>query len=691
MEFRFSENQNYLLAGYLNKIRFASFDSNNDFGWVLNGGSPFEVDTPYTLEEIKKIAFRKSYTQNFDSIVIAKAGFEPYELKRIAANDFTFRPFARKDDPFPLTWAAAKNITGVTQAAEPTVTVAGHGYSVDDRVKITGVGGMTELNNWTATVISVTDPNNFVIDVDTTDFTAYSGTGTTEKVLTGDYPDTCLYFKSRLYYGGTEAKITTIFASESGEFKVHTIPATVLAESALEFTITELSSRIEWLAKGQNSLIVGSANAIVPVHGSSVGEAITAESIDTTSTSAEGASSAAPLTKDSYLFYVTNDGRKLQYFNYDILSESFDAENANVLAHDITAGDMLKIRYVKTREDLVYALRGDNELLTLNFNKKENIIGWHNHSSTGTFHDIASISDNNGVEQLFTLAQYNGAYYIERQAEYVEFSKRKDFFTDSEAVDDEAHYRKVAEEMKNNIYVDNAFVYNDNRTSTLAYDSGAGTLTDSGASFLSGDVDRHVSFRTATGYESGRFKITAFTSTSLVEVEELVTPTETVWSDWYLSFNTVTGLTRFNGTTVSVVADGGYLDDFAVAAGAISLDTEATHVVIGYSYRGVIQSFALGFQAQTSNTQATVKAISKTGLRCHDTAGGKFGGSAYKLEDVQKLTQTDLNYLPPLPINTTKFVDVVDDHNVDKSFFIVQDKPLPMTVSTVMLEGSYAV
>ncbi len=691
MEFKFSQNQNYLMVGYASKIRFASFDSNNDFGWVLNGGSPFEVDTPYNLAEIKEIANRAAYTQNFDSMIFTKTGYEPYELTRTAANDFTFRPFARKDDPFPLTWQAAKTILGITQAAEASVNITSHSYSVNDRVKIEAVVGMTEVNDWTATVIEVVDANNFKIDIDTTDSAAYTSGGTTEKVLTGDYPDTCLYFKGRLYYGGTGLKITTIWASESGEFKVHTIPSTVLAESALEFTIAELDSRIEWLARGQNSLLVGTANDIVPVHGSTVGEAITAETIDTTSTDATGTSSAQPLTKDGFLFYVTNDGRQLQYFNYDILSESFDAENANVLARDITKGNMTKVRYVKTREDLIYALRGDNELLTCNFNKKENIIGWHNHSSTGTFHDIASISDNNGVEQLFVLAQYNSAYYIERQAEYVEFSKRKNFFTDVEATDKEAYYRKVAEEMKNNIYVDNAFMYNDIRTTTLTYDSGAGTITASGASFVAGNVDRHISFRTDTGYESGRFKITGFTSTTVVDVEVLVTPTETVWSDWYMSFNSVSSLTRFNGTAVSVVADGGYLDDFDVSGGTIALSTEATHVVLGYGYRGTIESFALGFQVQTQNTQAMFKAISRVGLRCHDTAGGRFGGSNYRLEEVQTLTQADINYLPPLPINKTKFVDLVDDHEVDKTFSIVQDKPLPMTVTAVMLEGSYAV
>ena len=292
IEFEFSQNQSYIILLFANKMRFMSFDVNNKFGFVLNPSPTiFEVATPYTLAESKEIAFRKSFTQNADSMIICHDKHEPRELIRLAANDFQFRTFARKDDPFLLTFDSTKAVTGVTKAKEPTVTVTGHGYALNDRVKFAGLGGMTELNDFTAAVVEVTDVNNFKIDVDTTTFTAFTSGGTTAKALTGDFPAVCLFYKSRLYYGATRLKITTIFGSESGDFKIHTLPTTVLAESALQFTIAELTSRIEWLFEGQNSMIVGTNTLVVAVNGGAVGEAITAESIDTITTSVSPLSS----------------------------------------------------------------------------------------------------------------------------------------------------------------------------------------------------------------------------------------------------------------------------------------------------------------------------------------------------------------------------------------------------------------
>lgn len=708
MEFRFSQNQNYLLALYANKMRFASYAAGNVFGWVLDGASNIlEVDTPYTLAQSKDIGFRKAYTQNFDSIIVTLNGFEPRELKRLAANQFRFTTFSRKDDPFPLTWDATKAISAVTQATEAVITITAHGYSVNDRFKIAGIAGMTDLNNWTAAVVAVIDANRVQVDIDTTKYAAYSGGGTAAKVLTGDYPNVCLYYKSRLWFGATAAKPTTLWASADGLFREFTIPTTVLPESALQLTVAELDSRIEWLQAGSNSLILGTVNTIGAINGGSPGDAITAENVDFTATDADGTSQAAPLSKDSLIFYITNDERRMNYFSYDLLSETFGAENANVVAHDISLNGMLKIRYVKTREDLIFALRGDGKLISCNFNKAEKIIGWHIHPTDATLADIAQISDNNGVQQLFALNQYGSDFFIERQAPYIEFALRKDFTTalralDDDAsqvardaakvVDDEAHYRYIAEQLKQAIYLDNGNILADYRTTTLTYDPNAGTITASGASFTNpGSIGRHISYKTETGYESGRFEITGYVSSTVVNVNVLQTPTANVWASWYLSFNTIPGMGRFTGKEVKVVADGGFLDDFTVSGTTIPLGQEVTSIVVGYGYEGFIESFTLGFQIQGDNTQITEKVINRVGIRLHDTSGGRFGTTRYRLDPVQKLTQTDLNYLPPKPLNETVFVDYSDDHDVDKGFVIQQDVPLPMVITAALVDCSYAV
>jgi hypothetical protein len=77
--------------------------------------------------------------------------------------------------------AAGVSITGITQSPTPTVTAAGHGLVKGDKVLITGVAGMTQVNGKVGNVVSITDSANFIIDIDTSTYTAYSSGGTSQR------------------------------------------------------------------------------------------------------------------------------------------------------------------------------------------------------------------------------------------------------------------------------------------------------------------------------------------------------------------------------------------------------------------------------------------------------------------------------------------------------------------------------
>lgn len=686
-EFLFGNNQNYLLMFFANKIRFMAYDTNGNFGYVLSGGVPLEVTTPYTLTDCRTLQF----TQNADVMVITHPNYRQRKLIRTAANAFNFNTFAIKDDPFGLTYAATQTITAVTKATNAQVTVAAHGRSVGDLVKIAGIVGMTELNGWTARVASLIDANNYTIDVDTTTYTAYSSGGTTALLLTSDNPACCLFSKGKLYYARSGLKITTIWASQSAQYDIFTIPATTLDTSAFQITLADISTKIEWLFEGENSLVAGAAEGIVALNGGAVGAAITAATVQAKKTSAQGCNSTIPLAKDGLVFYVSRDNRHLYYFSYDLLTERFTALDANFISFDITLGGMGKIRYKKDRNDLIFAIRA-GDLLSCNFlTGEENIIGWHDHETLGLFKDVAVMADNNGDPQIFSLTLRNGTYYVERQGKYPEFVVRDDFFTgaDNETLDSDAFTRFVAEQLKQVFFLDNAQAVSDLRTSTLTF-LGGNTISSTAADFSAGSVGKQIVYKTATGYEYGRFEITGYTDTQHVTVSVLQQPSQNIYSNWYLTFSSITGLSQYNGQTIGVVTDGGYLKDFLVTGGTISLGSQATYAVVGYKYTGTMKSFCLGFQIQAENTQYTMKVIYEAHIRFSTTAGGMFGTSPYDLQPIQQLKEGDLNYLPPIPMDGTQTVSYGDDHKRDKFFYIEQPEPLPMTIACVGLDSDYA-
>lgn len=68
-------------------------------------------------------------------------------------------------------------VTAITKAANAKITAAYHDYDVGDQVYLSGITGMTEINDRFLTVVSVVDPDNFTVDIDSTGFGTFTGSG----------------------------------------------------------------------------------------------------------------------------------------------------------------------------------------------------------------------------------------------------------------------------------------------------------------------------------------------------------------------------------------------------------------------------------------------------------------------------------------------------------------------------------
>lgn len=72
-------------------------------------------------------------------------------------------------------------ISGMTQASPGVVTTSSaHGYSNGDQIILSGVSGMTEVNNRRVTIANVTS-TTFELDIDTSGYAAWSSGGQTDK------------------------------------------------------------------------------------------------------------------------------------------------------------------------------------------------------------------------------------------------------------------------------------------------------------------------------------------------------------------------------------------------------------------------------------------------------------------------------------------------------------------------------
>lgn len=249
-----------------------------------------------------------------------------------------------------------------------------------------------------------------------------------------------------------------------------------------------------------------------------------------------------------------------------------------------------------------------------------------------------------------------------------------------------AFYRKIAEELRDCNYLDCSMKYSGLHTSTIQLNENI--LNCSEEAFSASDVGKRIWYKTVSGREYGILDIKEFISKTQVKVEVLLEPTNSTTSQWYLSATHFSGLEHLEGETVAVMGNGGYIGDFVVKNGQVDITSANVNkvgtAVIGLRYKGILKSPNLGIQLQGTQTFSNMKNIYKIGLQLSFSAGCKIGSNLYDLQEVQDFNPEGLYDVPPLPMDEYKEITYSDDYEKEKHYFIVQDSPLPLHITAII-------
>lgn len=210
LPFSFNTEQTYILVFEDLKLRFMK-----DGAYILNGGSPYEIATPYTEAQLSRL----NITQDADVLTIVHPSHDPANLSRIADTNWTLTDIDYAPTVTPPVWASSVvlNITNITQADPAVVTVASTAALVNgNTADIADVLGMTEINGLSPLITIINSTTFSLDDVDSTGFTAYSSGGTatvgnitTEGSGAGTYHKTYIYIVTAVDGNGVESLEST--------------------------------------------------------------------------------------------------------------------------------------------------------------------------------------------------------------------------------------------------------------------------------------------------------------------------------------------------------------------------------------------------------------------------------------------------------------------------------------------------
>mgnify|MGYP001343866701 CR=1 FL=1 len=699
--FEFSTTQTYILEFGDQIIRIYK-----DQGQVQSGGSAVEVVTPYLEAELFQIKF----AQSADVMYITHPSHPVKKLSRTSHTSWTLTDCSFTKGPMQDANVTTTTLnpgqsavgTGVSLVASATTGInSGSGFLSTD------VGRFVFLNSGYAKITAVADTTNATIEI----LTALSSASATEDWRLGAFSDTtghpsCVtFFEQRLVFAGTTNQPQTIFFSRSGDYENMdaNIGGTVADDDAIIYTIASNQVNAIRFMTATRTLIIGTAGGEFTVSGGGTDSAITPTNILIKKQSNHGSANVDAIAVGNATLFLQRAKRKIRELAYNFDVDGYIAPDMTILAEHITEGGVSQIAYQQEPNQIIYAVRGDGELIGLTYQREQQVTAWHRQVFGGKFNqatitvtDFANITNNTKI----VLTKSDGSSTTFNSATSATSGK---FHTTSSN-------NQTATNLKTLVDADSDF------TATVA--SNVVTIketTPEATGFLTittGDETRLASTNESKAVcesvaviptDDTEYEVYVIIKRTIngatkryIEVLNTFDFTETDnttfnFLDSQLSYSgssttTLSGLSHLEGQTVSILADGATHPNKIVSSGEITLDRAVTKAKVGLSYSSILQTMRLDAGSQNGTSQGKTKRIYEITIRLFESVGVEVGESLTNMERIPFRTSADPMDQGIPPFTGDKAVEFRGNYDTDGFIFVRQTQPLPLTILSLYPE-----
>ncbi len=641
LPFVFNASQAYCLVFGQYRLRIANAE-----GMILGeNGAPYEIYSPYTLEQAKTLSF----AQSGDVLFLACQGVVPHKLKRLGHESWEFEPMsftcpisapesvsgqgynqAQKSDGSAQAWQLVTPyeyvVTAVSAAGKESEASKGwaftgpssNNWAAGDYIRIawSAVEGAEEYRVYKKEFggrpgYLASTGALFYCDYNSRPLLSDGPPKWKDPFPDEDYPAVVCFFEQRLVFAATARRPQTIWMSKTGDYDNFSSSVPLKADDSLDMTIAanEVSS-IRWMLP-LRSLILGGAGMEWEL-ASSEG-AFTAKTAKVTPQSYRGSAALRALVVGNILLHVARSGREVRDLKYDFGADSYGGTDRTILAaHLFEDRRITSWTYQPSPDSIIWAACDDGSLLGMTFQPEHEVYAWHRHHTDGQFLCVCSVPGND-ADTLFAVVRRGDRYCLE----------------------------VMSPRMRDR----GAAGLGPTRTG-----GGRGAEPSGGEK----DVAASVHLDSAMQYRGA-----AVTSLS--------------------------GLEHLEGKRVGILADGAVQAEREVTDGKITLDGPASVVTVGLPYTADLETMPVEVAGEGGSSVGRKKYINAVNVLFRNTVTAKIGCSFSRLEELPWRTMEPYGQ-PPVPYSGARRVIVPERARNMAGVCVRSDAPLPMTVLAIMPE-----
>lgn len=695
--FSFNTSQTYMLVFEHLLLRVVKLG-----GIIQDGSEDFELVTPYTEEQLPTLGF----TQNADVMTIVHPDHDPTNLNRMADDDWSLTVInyaPTVDSPVFSAGTESKSIISISQDNPAVVRSDLHGFTTGNLVSISGVVGMTEVNDETFTITVLSEDRFELNGLDSTSYTPYSsgGSATIQRGATtvgegfGDYTKTYTYVVTAVDADGSESlpspevSVTTGSLATTAGVRL-TWESVVGAEYYRVYKDPSVGTGIYgWIGDSNNNTF--DDYNLAP---------LTSDAPPSDRLPFAGAGnkpSAVTYYQQRQVFANTFNEPQTTFTtqtnNFDSMRVSNPARDDDAVTFTIAARQVNEIRHLLPLDTLLILTSGAEWKTT------EGDSGVLTPSTIGV-----RIQSYNGCSIIPPIVINSTALYIQEKGTRLrdlgyEFSSDKYTGNDLSLM---SEHLFEGYEIVSMAYADEPYsivwcVRNDGMLLGLTYQRehqvwGWHKHTTQGefesiATVTEGNRDAvYVIVKRTINGETVRY-------IERLEPRESKVAEDCFYLDSGLTYDgepvtVVSGLSHLESETVSILADGLVVNDQVVTGGEITLNRAASKVHVGLSYLPVIETLDIDTASPNQSMKSTSLSVSEVTLEVSGSRGGWVGprkddGSLPDMSEIKP--RFDADGYDPIALKTYKAeVYIQPQWSKGGGIRIEQRVPLPMAILSII-------
>jgi hypothetical protein len=231
------------------------------------------------------------------------------------------------------------------------------------------------------------------------------------------YPRAVAIHEQRLCFGGTAHQPNTVWCSKVDDFENFQLG--VGADDGLQFTVASSEgNRIEWMFS-QKRLMLGTSGDEWTIGGADSGQAFSSTNVEAQKQSSFGSKTMRAILLNDVLLFVQRRGRKVRELTYNFERDGWVAPDLTVLSEHVTQGELVELAFQQQPDAILWAVRGDGQLVGMSYERDQEVVAWHRHTTDGEFESVATVYGLSGADDevwLVVKRTINGQTkrYVER-------------------------------------------------------------------------------------------------------------------------------------------------------------------------------------------------------------------------------------------------------------------------------------